>query len=156
MKDFDFRELLRANCLREAGAGGSNPLTPTSFSPGFSDCETVPLGSSEPERLSSIYVMHCEGWHKVGYAAHLYQRHQSFQTGCPFPIDVVFSIHVPTKFVAQLEGRMHARLSAELNSRGEWFRGSRRVVMDAVLDVLKAAGYAPAWLNQLYAGDSDE
>ena len=40
-----FRE---PHCVRDAGAGGSNPLTPTSFSATFPYAYTVPAGTTEP------------------------------------------------------------------------------------------------------------
>lgn len=50
-KDFDFKGLLDSHCLREAGAGGSNPLTPTNNFNDLDDRRTVDTGPSEPATI---------------------------------------------------------------------------------------------------------
>ena len=76
----------------------------------------VPLNLSI--RAANIYLIKAGEYYKIGCSKHPKTRIRAMQTGCPFKMDLVFSIFCDEAFV--LEAALH-NVYADKHSYGEWF-----------------------------------
>ena len=82
------------------------------------------------KRTHLIYVLHCNGYYKVGFAFDIQKRIQALMIGNPMPIEVVNSFMVESLSCAQrFEREIHVRLKTlGLHHHGEWFISSDEVL----------------------------
>lgn len=70
---------------------------------------------------TGVYFVKCEGFIKIGYAADVSIRFQSFRASNPFPVSLL--LFIPTADIAAaeaLERSLHLQFSPKRH-RGEWF-----------------------------------
>jgi hypothetical protein len=68
-----------------------------------------------------LYVMQCEGFHKVGIAANVAQRHAAIQAHNPLPVRVRHTREFSSRLYAlMVEAQAHKALVAH-RVHGEWF-----------------------------------
>lgn len=95
----------------------------------------VPLAGQPPDRvraLGYVYIMRCEGLHKVGWALEPAARVVDLQTGNPFGIELVAAYPAPGISANRIERWVHRLLHAS-HIRGEWFDASEDAVRAAIV-----------------------
>ena len=66
-----------------------------------------------------IYLVHCEGFYKIGIATNLRKRVSNIQTSNPFKVTLVAYTKTENVFADELE--LH-ELFKDKRVRGEWFK----------------------------------
>lgn len=77
----------------------------------------VPLNLSI--RAANIYLIKAGEYYKIGCSKYPKTRMKRMQTGCPFKMELVFSVFCDEAFV--LEAALH-HVYEDKHSYGEWFR----------------------------------
>ena len=78
-----------------------------------------------------VYVIACEGYHKVGRAADVNGRLSQIQVASPFPVTLVHAFKAPLKIAPAIEGRAHWFLQGQ-HHRGEWFAATADECIEAI------------------------
>lgn len=66
-----------------------------------------------------IYIIHCDGYYKIGRASKIDKRVYAFNTQYPHPLEVILTKHVEDMIATE---RMFHRLYEDKRVRGEWFK----------------------------------
>lgn len=80
--------------------------------------------------VSFLYVVHCQGRYKIGFANNLPSRVCSIQTDNPFPVRLEAFMRVHKDHVKRLEAGIHDHLRG-YRERGEWFKAPLSAILRA-------------------------
>ena len=89
--------------------------------------------------LCYIYIMECDGFHKVGWALEPPVRLSLLQIGCPHEIKLIEVFPVPGYDAHAVEAAAH-RLLKGRKHRGEWFDAGLSDVRQAVVRAYQKLG----------------
>ena len=96
--------------------------------------ESLTNGDVGAPQNQCVYIVSCNGKHKIGFSNNPHERVESMQVGNPFEMELVaFS---ETKNASALEKKYHDMYS-EYNTRGEWFDFPPRVLDDVIESIKK-------------------
>lgn len=84
-----------------------------------------------------IYVMECEGYHKIGMSNTPKARRRNVQSGNPFPVNLVFFGRPREGYARDLEGKLHWDYQ-EFRHTGEWFLFPDGFAEDVLEEIRKA------------------
>lgn len=68
--------------------------------------------------MKSIYIMKCNEFYKIGVGSICDHRLDSFRTGNPYQVDLVFECEIENAF--EIESYIHEQFN-HFRVRGEWF-----------------------------------
>jgi len=88
---------------------------------------------------TSVYVMTCGKWLKIGVAADVSRRLATLQANCPMPIAVDMQKVFPSRLYAIMAEMEAHRLLANYRIHGEWFTAKPHIARRAVRAVYAAA-----------------
>lgn len=72
----------------------------------------------KPESFGEVYVIHCEGFYKIGRAVRAMGRMRLFACGCPFPLTM--AVKTSVRHPLDVEYWLHRQFK-DKRKRGEWF-----------------------------------
>ena len=72
-------------------------------------------------KLHYVYILECEGYHKIGVAADVNRRVNSMESGNPLQINIIFRAGYPSNRISRdIEKSIHKELE-EYKHKKEWF-----------------------------------
>src|SRR5690242_1796260 len=83
-----------------------------------------------------LYAVKCGPFYKVGYAAEIWSRLQSMQSGNPLTLSVSLVVDTTAKAAPKAEYRAHQAL-ARYRHRDEWFRAPLHVIRAAIVEAIE-------------------
>jgi len=88
---------------------------------------------------TSMYLLHCQGFYKVGIAANVRSRLSTIQTSNPHKVTLERVNNYPCRAYAVMAERLAHQLLAPHRRSGEWFGGLDRRQIGAVLSEAQSA-----------------
>lgn len=82
------------------------------------DAEPLDVYTATELRTPGVYVIHSQGYYKIGQSGNIASRLASLQTASPHPIEVVLVI--PHAQPDALEAQLHHQFASR-RAQGEWF-----------------------------------
>lgn len=82
---------------------------------------TARMGAGKRRGEACVYLVSCEGFHKIGISTNLPARMVAMQSSCPFPVELVVAMTTAGRAeAAALEDSLHDECW-QWHQRGEWF-----------------------------------